>query len=183
MTAVSKIVCPIGRPRISFSFKVAMTTPKATVIKMIEARATSLKRPRAFIPKASKTEATATPPKAKAATTMGLTCLPLSDFRARVCFFGLSKSKSISIPDKNIKTMTPRLDKKVSWEVWVIRFKQLLPIKIPTMISATAVGTVVTRKRAMTIGITRAKKTVKNSDSPSMLKSISSLITVFLIIQ
>ena len=77
--------------------------------------------------------------------------------------------------------MTPRLDKKVSWEVWVIRFKQLLPIKIPTMISATAVGTVVTRKRAMTIGITRAKKTVKNSDSPSMIKSLSSLIAFFLL--
>ena len=46
---------------------------------------------------------------------------------------------------------------------------------------ATAVGTVVTRKRAMTIGITKANKTVKKSDSPSMIKSLSSLITFFLL--
>lgn len=38
---------------------------------------------------------------------------------------------------------------------------------IPTIISATAVGTLVTRNRAIKIGITNAKSTTKNKDSCS----------------
>ena len=69
--------------------------------------------------------------------------------------------------------MTPKLDKKVKWSLGVMTLKQLFPITIPTMISATAVGTVVTCRRAMTMGITRASRTTKNSENPSIIKFVS----------
>ena len=47
-TAVSRIVCPIGLLKISFSLRVAITTPNATVENRIVANRGSLNRPATF---------------------------------------------------------------------------------------------------------------------------------------
>lgn len=168
MTAVSKIVCPIGRPRISFSFKVAITTPRATVIKIIAASITSLKRPTSFKTKASTTAVTTMLINAVTAVFNGSTVFPDCDFPLGL-FFLVNKSKLISIPDRNISKITPRFDKKVKSWVAETRLKPLDPMIMPTMISATAVGTLLIWKRAIKIGITNANKTTKNSDNCAII--------------
>ena len=162
-TAVKRIVCPIGRLRISFSFSVAITTPSATVEKMIVANRTSLNIPVAFnaIPRIN-----------------AVSMMPTNEATARLTgdFLSLgapgrflNKLKLISIPDKNIKTITPRLDKKVRSRVCTTRLKPLLPKMMPTIISATAVGTLATLKRAINIGISRAENIIINIESCSII--------------
>ena len=163
-TAVNRIVWPIGRPKMSFSFKVAITTPRATVIKIIAASITSLNKPIHFKTKAKATAMTTIPLKAITAVFSGSTIFPACDLPFGL-FFLCNKSKSISIPDKNISKITPRLDKKVRSCVEEIRLKPLDPMIIPTIISATAVGTLLIWKRAINIGMINANNTTKNSDN------------------
>ena len=60
---------------------------------------------------------------------------------APLLFSGRNREKSISIPDKNINTITPTDDKRLRLVVVLTTCKPLLPKITPTMISATAVGT------------------------------------------
>ena len=175
-TAVSRIVCPAGRPRISFSLRVAITTPRATVEKRIVAKKTSWKRPiwLRMIPRMA--ALTMTRPNACPARLTG-------DFglgAAPGCF--LKRSKLISIPDRNISIMTPIVDIMLNASVVVTIPKRLLPRIIPVTISATAVGTLEMLNRAITSGISRAATITISMDSCSITFASYSSKIIFPII-
>ena len=72
----------------------------------------------------------------------------------------MKSEKSISMPLKNSSKITPNVDMLVRIESMCTRLRQLLPIMMPTMISATDVGRSLMLKRARIIGVAKAAMTV-----------------------
>ena len=64
------------------------------------------------------------------------------------------------MPLKNNSKITPNVDMLVRIESMCTRLRQLLPIMMPTMISATDVGRSLMLKRARIIGVAKAAMTV-----------------------
>ena len=85
----------------------------------------------------------------------------------------LKRSKLISIPERNIKIITPKLESSVNEDVsWTI-LKALFPRRIPATISATAVGTLETLNRAIAIGIISAANIIISIDNCCIIFPLS----------
>ena len=143
----------------SFSFNVAITTPRATVEKIIVANKISLNKCKLLIIKAITNEEITMRPNACEAIITG-------DLLSRF-FPGVlrNRSKLISIPDKNINIITPNDDKKFNVQLGLTILKKLFPRIIPVIISAMAVGIEETLNRAIIIGIINAANITINSDN------------------